>query len=128
ACVIGREVPVPLLEVTIGQDPTSPLSELMRRDILVEAAGNSLRFTHDKLREAAYERIDETSRKDLHRLVAMGIEQQFPDEEYLAVLADHWEKAGEAAKASPCLLAAARRSKSRFLLDEASSLYVRYLN
>jgi predicted ATPase len=54
-------------------------------------------FKHALIRDAAYEALLKTRRKDLHRLVARAIDEKFPalKETQPEVLARHWTEAGE---------------------------------
>ena len=58
-------------------------------------------FKHALIRDAAYEALLKTRRKELHLIVARTIEEQFPaiNETQPEVLAHHWTEAGEADKA-----------------------------
>src|SRR5262249_25645722 len=89
-----------------------------------------LRFAHDKLREVAYERIEPSRRNELHRAAAQAIESRFggQHEEQLAILGDHWDRAGVPEKARPCYLSAARRAAARYVHGEAGRLYQAYLS
>jgi tetratricopeptide (TPR) repeat protein len=85
AAVIGREVTWPLLwrisqiAVPAGVDESSLLSglrELVGRQILEEVSDGSVRFVHDRLREAAYETTAPGRRRKLHVAAATALEQQ----------------------------------------------------
>ena len=54
-------------------------------------------FKHALIRDAAYEALLKSRRKDLHRLVARTIDEKFPalKEAHPEVLARHWTEAGE---------------------------------
>ena len=54
-------------------------------------------FKHALIRDAAYEALLKTRRKELHRLVARAIDEKFPalKEAHPEVLARHWTEAGE---------------------------------
>jgi class 3 adenylate cyclase/tetratricopeptide (TPR) repeat protein len=54
-------------------------------------------FKHALIRDAAYEALLKSRRKELHRLVAQTIDSQFPaiKEKNPEVLAHHWTEAGE---------------------------------
>ena len=54
-------------------------------------------FKHALIRDAAYEALLRSRRKDLHRLVARTIDEKFPalKETHPEVLARHWTEAGE---------------------------------
>jgi hypothetical protein len=55
------------------------------------------RFKHALIRDAAYEALLKSRRKELHRLVAHAIDEKFSGlrETHLEVLARHWKEAGE---------------------------------
>jgi tetratricopeptide (TPR) repeat protein len=57
----------------------------------------SYTFKHALIRDAAYEALLKSRRKDLHRLVARTIDEKFPalKEAHPEVLARHWTQAGE---------------------------------
>jgi tetratricopeptide (TPR) repeat protein/type II secretory pathway predicted ATPase ExeA len=61
----------------------------------------SYQFKHALIRDAAYEALLKSRRKELHRLVARTIEEQFPviKEAHPEVLARHWTEAGASEKA-----------------------------
>ena len=60
-------------------------------------------FKHALIRDAAYEALLKTQRRDLHWLVAQTIDQTFPAlrEGHPELLAHHWMQAGEADQRSP---------------------------
>ncbi len=92
AAVIGREIDLNLLErvarPTEGAAPDSnvapstgknrfvAIEELLARQIFEEVP-RGYRFVHDKLREAAYDRIPSEQRKALHLSTARAIEEVF---------------------------------------------------
>ena len=56
-------------------------------------------FSHDKLRDAIIDALDEAERRGLYQQVAAGIEALYPDDDGLAyTLMEHWRHAGENAK------------------------------
>lgn len=130
--VLGREVDAALLEGVAGipsQELVPAFKELLARQVLEEAGQERFRFVHDKLREVAYERIAEPRRVELHHAAAKAIEQFFVRErdEHMAELGGHWERAGEAGRASQCYQAAANRAASRHAYGEAERLYRAFL-
>jgi predicted ATPase len=62
------------------------------------APGASYQFKHALIRDAAYKALLRSRRKDLHRLIARTINEEFIalKEEHPEVLARHWTEAGEA--------------------------------
>jgi serine/threonine protein kinase/predicted ATPase len=132
AAVLGREADTSLVwQMTqLGDEPLlEALDELLRRQILEMPAPGQTRFTHDKLRETAYERIEGSRRAELHRAAAEAIELRFAEkrDEHLAALGLHWEQAGETEKARACYLEGARRATERYAHEEAERLYRGYL-
>jgi serine/threonine protein kinase/predicted ATPase len=130
--VIGREADRVLLRrvSTLGDvELLEAIGDLLRRHVVEETREGGLRFSHDKLREVAYDRLDEPTRRGLHRATAVGIDA-LPDSERsvrLAQLGHHWERAGEPVRARACYLAAARRARAACALGEAERLYRAYL-
>jgi tetratricopeptide (TPR) repeat protein len=84
-------------------------------------------FRHALVQDAAYESLLKQERRSLHRLVGDALEQLYPERhgELAAVLARHFEQAGEPDKAIEYLLEAARFSYDRNGLVEAYDLYGR---
>jgi tetratricopeptide (TPR) repeat protein len=132
AAVLGREVDAALLAEVGALEAAQrreAVQELLVRQVLEEPGAERLRFTHDKIREAAYERLDPEARCKLHRSAARAIETQFAAQrdEHLAELGRHWEQAGEEERAKSCYLGAARRAAKRYAHAEAERLYQAYL-
>jgi eukaryotic-like serine/threonine-protein kinase len=134
--VLGRELDSWLVEElagTAGAQGLEAVQELLARHVLEEAAEGRLRFAHDKLREVAYEQIEESLRKQLHRAAAMRLEgagelqPASQRDESLAVLGQHWDRAGAPEKARQYYLAAARRAASRYAYGEAERCYRAFL-
>jgi class 3 adenylate cyclase/tetratricopeptide (TPR) repeat protein len=84
-------------------------------------------FRHALLHDAAYESLLKHERRELHRRVAELIEELEADRrgELAPILAEHFDRAGEADRALPYLLEAGRSSLARFANHEARSFYER---
>ena len=67
-------------------------------------------FRHALLQDTAYESLLKQERKTLHQVVGMALEELYPDRlgEMAAVLARHFEQAGETDKAIDYLTSAAK--------------------
>jgi DNA-binding SARP family transcriptional activator/tetratricopeptide (TPR) repeat protein len=77
ASVIGRAFEFTLLQQTAGTseaEAAEGVEELVARRIL-RAVGERLDFTHERIREVAYERLLPPYRKGLHRTVAQTLER-----------------------------------------------------
>jgi class 3 adenylate cyclase len=79
------------------------------------------RFKHALIRDAAYEALLKSRRKELHLSVARNIVEKFPTlrETHPEVLARHWTEAGEAAQAVTEWQAAAEHAVARSAYREA---------
>src|SRR5262249_4656832 len=105
AAVMGREFDFALLENAAGLDANATaagLEELVRRRWL-QCAGMRFDFTHDRVREAVYDRLLPPERARLHRLIACTIERLHEDDldsRHVALaahfrVAEVWDKAAE---------------------------------
>jgi class 3 adenylate cyclase len=82
-------------------------------------------FKHALIRDAAYEALLKSRRKDLHRHVAQTIDEEFPTlkETHPEVLARHWAEAGETERAIRERQLAGERAYARSAMVEAERHY-----
>ena len=87
-------------------------------------------FKHALIRDAAYEALLKSRRKELHRLVAQTIDSRFPaiKEKNPEVLAYHWTEAGDLEPAIAAWTAAAEYAESRNAFKEAQGHYEQALD
>ena len=106
ASVLGRDSDWSLLSEAVAMDDDAAMDaarELVARHILEEAEPGRLRFLHEKLREAAHDRIPAARRAALHAAAAGAIEARaasaadFPL--FYAKIARHYTEAGRGGKA-----------------------------
>lgn len=91
AAVYGREIETELLETDLEPSKLQPFEDLRRRGVLEDAGPGRLRFTHDKLRELAYDGIHTERLPALHRAAGERIELRAPsDQRAFARLAHHF--------------------------------------
>lgn len=93
AAVIGHEFEFPLLQRAAGLDETETaeaVEELVRRRILV-SVGEKLGFTHDRIREVAYQSILSERRRALHARITAAISDLYASRlsDYIERLAHH---------------------------------------
>ena len=129
ASVIGRDVPVRLLETVLGDARAAA-----RAVGHAEAAGllriasvdpePVFRFRHVLVQEAAYESLLKADRRQLHHQVGQAMEAANPDrlEELAPILGLHFERAGDAERAVEYLHLAGRAAYRRFAVREARDL------
>ncbi|NJN81952.1 MAG: AAA family ATPase [Caldilineaceae bacterium] len=85
AAVIGRDFSLELLESAATEDPVDCLQILLDRQFLVERADERLDFSHQVVRQVAYDSLNMLQRRRLHlavadSLVALGRARQNPAE------------------------------------------------
>jgi tetratricopeptide (TPR) repeat protein len=127
AAVIGREFELGLLQEVAGlhtHELAAAMEELVRRRILHQD-GEHIDFTHDRIRELAYDEVVEPRRRLLHAAVAAAIERRHaPDlDPHRAALAGHYRRAQIWAKAVPHLRATASQAAERGAYRDAVRLF-----
>jgi adenylate cyclase len=124
AAVIGKEFAGPILKCVVGShgrepladaDLTTALAALRRAEFIYEQAlypEIEYAFKHPLTQEVAYRSQLAPRRAELHAVVARAIEQVDADklDERAALLAYHWEAAGDALVAATWYARAARRA------------------
>jgi class 3 adenylate cyclase/tetratricopeptide (TPR) repeat protein len=116
AAVIGRHFPRAVLEPVVGrwsEDLDASLEKLMAREFVVTEALHPevvYAFKHPLTQEVAYRSQLSERRARVHASVARAILELDADklDERSALLAHHWEGAGEALEAARCHARAAR--------------------
>jgi class 3 adenylate cyclase/predicted ATPase len=119
--VIGGEFSYDLLHAVhpiAEEDLQSALRKLADAEMLYVrgiAPDAKYQFKHALIRDAAYEALLKTRRRELHRHVANVVSQQFPDiaQARPEILAHHYTEAGLAAEAVPLWLRAGETMSQR---------------
>lgn len=133
AAVIGRSFASPLLERLRPEEPVgSALSELQRLELVVEERRRptpEYRFRHGLVQEAAYGRLLDTKRRQLHLEVGRALEEVHADSltEAYGELAHHFTRADEPGRAAEYLLRAGDVARGLYADDEAVAHYRRAL-
>jgi DNA-binding SARP family transcriptional activator/tetratricopeptide (TPR) repeat protein len=132
AAVIGRDFDVELLsgmDDLQARDVADAVEELVRRRVLRQRAAR-LDFTHDSLREIAYEGLLEPRRRLLHAAVADAIERRYARdlEPHTAALAEHCRRAQLWDRAVHHLRATASQAADRGAYRDATALFEDALN
>ena len=103
ASVIGDRFSVELMASVYPGSPSggtlgAVLAQLVERQLIVpdEAADGCFAFPHAMIREVTYGQLTQDQRRDLHRRVAVAIEQAYQRDlrPHVAALAHHWSHAG----------------------------------
>lgn len=127
ASVIGREFSYPLLQAISTSAPAAvheAIGALERAELVfADRSGVGARyvFSHALVREAAYETLLHSRRRQLHAAVAEALERQFPQTatETPELVAHHWSEAGRPELAIANWLLAGRRASERSEYREA---------
>jgi tetratricopeptide (TPR) repeat protein len=84
-------------------------------------------FRHALVQDAAYSSLLKQDRRSLHRLAAETLLSLYPERrrEFAAVIAMHFEQAGDAASAAEHLIVAGEHALERFAQREAVSFFAR---
>jgi class 3 adenylate cyclase/tetratricopeptide (TPR) repeat protein len=130
ASVIGREFTRRLLDrlAEIRARTEEFLRELKAIELIYEKSVSpelAYMFKHALTHEVAYNSLLVQRRKELHRLIALAIEELYADRlaEHYEILAYHFTKGEEWAKALEYLLKAAEKAGKAFATREALALY-----
>lgn len=132
AAAVGRDFSLELLAAAGQLDEERLLEavdELWRRRLLREHSTTTYDFSHDLLRQAAYERLSPPSRQLLHRRIVDALTALHDDdpERVATQLADQCEQAGLAERAIDEHALAAQAATRVFALEAAVAHYERAL-
>ena len=128
ACVAGQRLDLALLEAIHGHLAKPLLDQLIVRGLLVVDDG-AYSFRHALVREAAYDRLTPTERRERHAAVANWLESTQVDlTAHHATLADHWYEADMLDKAVAHADLAGKRALATGAWAEAIRFYERCLN
>ena len=124
---IGREFTEELLESVSELERSElerALAELVESGLLFRrgsSLGATYIFKHALLQEASYNSLLLAKRKPLHGRIAKALQKQSPAQP--AILARHWEGAGNLEMALHCRLEAAKEATRLYALREAIAQY-----
>ncbi len=134
ASVIGESFLYRLLQAIVKgeQQLDQHLAQLQRADLVREKAilpELEYMFKHSLTQEAAYNSLLLERRREFHRQVGEALEELFIErkEQYLGLLAHHFEAAGEYAKAVSYLIQAGDRARLTDEHNESIGYYQRAL-
>jgi DNA-binding SARP family transcriptional activator len=137
AAVIGRDCEFRVLQqaADLGEADAASAVEALVRTHILHSVGERFDFTHDRLREVAYDRLLPTRRRLLHVRVVAALEelhgvpdavetvQQDRFSEYVEQLAYHAVRGELREKAVPYLRQAGRRAHARSAPHEAQAWF-----
>lgn len=122
ASVLGMQVPVEVLDEMAGEqgEAAGLIGDYFTRD-----GAEHLRFRHNMLRDAAYEGLPYSRRRELHALAGRALERraQGSTEEIAGLLAVHFGQAGDHAAAWNYARIAAENARTVHASVEASTFF-----
>jgi DNA-binding NtrC family response regulator/tetratricopeptide (TPR) repeat protein len=135
AAVIGKDVPVPLLQAIAGVREEAlrcGLASLQAAEFLYETRRFPepvYAFKHALTQDVAYNSMLAPRRQALHRQVAAAVEALYPErlQEHYERLADHYERGAVWEKALAYLVAAGQKAQQAYANQEALTHYDRAL-
>ena len=135
AAVIGRDVPIPLLQAIVAVREEAlrrGLASLQAAEFLYETRrfpAPTYAFKHALTQEVAYNSVLAPRRQTLHRQVAAAVEALHPErlQEHYERLADHYERGAVWEKALAYLVAAGQKAQQAYANQEALMHYDRAL-
>lgn len=132
AAAIGREFTADVVSAASGADEDAVvrgLDELWRRRIIRELGAVGYDFSHDKIREVAYQSLSPALRRHLHRQVAQALELVYAEDlgPVSGQLARHYEEAGSVRQAVEWYARAANVAQQLYAHTDAVRLLVRAL-
>ena len=132
AAALGRDFTLDVLAEASDLDLETvarAVDELWRRRIVREL-GSGYAFSHDLLRDAAYELVGPPRRWLLHRRLAQALEltSEGREDDVAALLAEQYERAGQPERAAAHYARAAEAAAGRFAATESIRLRRRVLD
>jgi tetratricopeptide (TPR) repeat protein len=129
ASVIGRSFAVPLLAIVSGQDAHElelPLASMQRAEIAFPRRGPDLEyvFKHVSMREVAYNTLVQKRRQALHLATARAMAELYPADEYVEIIAYHYNRTEEHREAAEWLERAGDRAAGVYANETAMSNYL----
>jgi DNA-binding SARP family transcriptional activator len=106
------------------------LETLLRSGLLIEQGGNSLTFSHDKIREVAYDSLSQLRRRWFHQQAAESLKVVYKEhpEAMADQLAYHYEQAGLKDEAWAYHTIAGHRAKAQYAHEAAVYHYQRAIS
>ncbi len=128
ASVIGHSFTYALLKAVTDMEEAplvDVLDELWTRRIIHEQSGDSYDFSHDRIREVAYQQISRTRRRLLHRTVGESLESVYIEDLDIVAgeLAKHFFLAGDSYRAYQYYRKAANVALKQYALARADELF-----
>jgi len=130
AAIVGEWFDPGVLEKALGLNRLNLLENLdtiERNFQLLKASDGLYRFSHEKIRQVAFEEISSARRRELHKIIGQVLESGLPDESLYGELSVHFCSAGEDSKCLKYSLLAGQSCIKRFATIEAIPYFQRVI-
>jgi DNA-binding SARP family transcriptional activator/tetratricopeptide (TPR) repeat protein len=129
ASVVGLHFQFDVVQKAVDLPKLDALDSLEQALVagVIEEDGRNYRFRHALTRQALYDAITHARRCHLHEAVAEVLEQRSNDDQFVELLAHHYQQADRLALALPNLRRAAERAQSRLGFGEGVQFLARAL-
>jgi DNA-binding winged helix-turn-helix (wHTH) protein len=132
ASIVGAEFSTSLVAAALGvsaEQIDDACDALTRRSLFLRPAPEDrYAFSHALVQEVCVERCSPARRQRWHRLIAEALEREPRAGDVSHLLAQHFDAAGDAARAVPAYAAAARQAGQRHATSDAVALCARALD
>ncbi len=131
AAVIGRKFSgdalICLLNKNFSKDLRSNISELIKKGMLLHAGAGYFMFSHDTIRDVAYDKLTKKQKRELHGKTAEWLEgrvaEKSEDENFEALISFHFDMAGNKEKTVHYAHLAAKISYEKYQVEDCIHYY-----
>ncbi|MDX2137555.1 MAG: protein kinase, partial [Chloroflexota bacterium] len=133
AAIVGRQIDLDLLRTLHPGTTKARLDEWLTsctNAAVMNKMNERWQFAHEKLRESTLADLTEEERRMMHRRVAEALQELHAEAlpEYAAIIADHFEEAGDLLAAVPWLEHAGKHAQSTHAPEAAIRYYLAALH
>ncbi|MCF7920412.1 MAG: tetratricopeptide repeat protein [Candidatus Cloacimonetes bacterium] len=129
--ILGMEFNINILSRMMESEIMEELTQGEQKNVWEKAGDEAYVFSHVLLRDTAYNRMLDETRRELHQLAAASYEKVQQEENkthFYELIGYHYEQAGKKIPAAQNFLEAGKIARSKFLLDKALQHYEKAFN
>ncbi len=130
AALAGRQLDLALLRAIDSNIDVENWLTICSNAGVLDVMDEQWRFAHNKLRDGVLSVLDASERQTTHRQIAATLETVYADaqDEYAGTISDHYEQAGELARAANWHVKAGKHAEATYATDRASVYYRKALD
>ena len=131
ASAIGRKFSLEILFSILNENCLKDLAQnieaSIKKGILLPAGSDSYMFSHETIRDVAYDKLTKRQKRELHEMIALRLEgrlhENIEDENIAALICYHFDRAENKEKTVQYALAAAKKSREKYQTDDSIRHY-----